>query len=250
MKAKKPKGGGDSTQSWWPKLAENVTKLFDEIDSERAPVVQPPTDAPPIQQGLLQLEDAVPRRGRLRLRSLSSRTRADRVWAAPRADESAGFANVNGGLSLKAVMSKAFCDDGLVGMSSEARTAFLRLLSWDLRYLWRLDVMLMFRNAQLADDREFLKRVGNALWQNARYGGRGQRKQKLLTRLLLQFQFGDRDAYDDKEYRERIYDGLLKAFQEAGVPESHPAMEALLELEYFNTHVRRLRDSAHRNDPT
>lgn len=240
VKTKKSSNLDDAGALWWPKLRRNLARLYDELAKERSPT-QP-------EQATLAL--GVERGDHAFVADLRAATKADSPpWGDVGPEERETFKKANGGVELRKMIQVAFGSD-VLGTSEEARAAVLRLVEWDLRYLWHPSMTLLLRNAQFADNRPFLQAVGRALWQNGRYGGRGQRKQRLLTRLLLQFQFGDHDAYRDAVHRERVRTGLVEAFQDAGVPAEHPAMQMLLDTEYFPTHVRRLREAARRNSPT
>lgn len=162
-------------------------------------------------------------------------------WVNAGIEERRSFRAANSGLELAAVMTEAFGREGVIPRGPSARNAFLKLVAWDARYLWvHPSARLLLRNAQLSGDRVLLQRLGHALWQNRRYGNRGKRGQALLTRVLVQLQFGDPNAYRDLNYRKRVCDGLIAALEAAKVPEEHEAMKLLATPAHFDKHLRRI----------
>lgn len=162
-------------------------------------------------------------------------------WMNAGAEERGSFRKANGGLELAAVMTEAFGKEGVIPRGPMARNAFLKLVAWDARYLWvHPSARLLVRSAQLAGDRALLQRLGHALWQNRRYDNRGKRGQALMTRLLLQFRFGNPNAYLDLKYRQRVSGGLTAALDAADVPLDHEAMKLLATPAHFDKHLRRI----------
>lgn len=94
------------------------------------------------------------------------------------------------------------------------------------------------RNAQLANDQEFLEDLARRLRANTRYAGLNSRTQKRLNRVLFAFTMGGRRSFEDATYRERIRLALSEVYQEA--PEDDPAWAVLETPKTFNRHLRRL----------
>ncbi len=146
---------------------------------------------------------------------------------------------------LDADMKAAFGTSGVFDASPDAppqaRAALIRLLAWDLQFLQHSSVITLLRHAQLANDQDLLKKVGHALAQNRRYGGRSSRSQRQMTRLLSSFTFGDPNAYADPEHLEKVYTALYDAYTQADdVSDDDPAWKVLTDREYFRKHLRRI----------
>lgn len=219
VRKRDPQVGDVARADWWPELQKGLVALYEELRSARSM----PSEAP--HAALLRL------------------TRSDRApWTGVAESERAEYL-AHFGRSLDADMEVGFGRAGVLGLDGAARGSLIRLLSWDLRFLWHPSVRLLLRNAQLAGDRRLLKAVGNSVWQNERYGGRGKRSQRLLTQLLLQFRFGQPDAYADPDYRRQVHEGLLSAFHSAAVPDSDPSLNLLRSPEHFEKHLRRITEN-------
>lgn len=224
-----PKDGKDhEREPWWPRLRVGLEALHDELLAERTKALT----------GTLDVETIAAESQRIN--AMLSLLGGDR-WQAASDEELASFKKERGH-ALADVRAAAFGrkGGGVLGPTREARVALVQLISWDHRYLFFPSVQLALARAQRADDRKFLQAVGKAIWQNDRYGGRGQRTQRLLTRMLIDFDFGNRDAYQDGSYLRRVREALIKVFHDAGVPDTHPSMDLLNDYERLRRHLRRI----------
>ncbi|MCG8417720.1 MAG: hypothetical protein MJE77_07220 [Proteobacteria bacterium] len=219
-------------EPWEKELAERLAEFHDQLSYEKARSLDQERRQTGRNWNELSDEDQA-----------AFRELADRRGAIPWADVTSEerdsyreFAN----RELQEDMDAAFGSAGVLGTSKDARAAVLRLIAWDHRYLQHPSVVRLLRNAQIANDRELLKKVGHNLAQNERYGGRGMRKQRRMSRVLAQLAFGDPNAYADNDYVEKVYQGLYDIYHEARVPDGDPGWTVLTNREYFRKHLGRI----------
>lgn len=204
---------------WETKLAEELALLYDRLSAER---VGRRAAMPKSSDGDLAIFSA----GRFELTRITP-------------EERSSFREQNN-CELEEVLQTAFGVDGILSHSKQARQALVRLVSWDLRYLFSPAVYLALRYAQVANDRALLRAIGQAMSRNDRYDKRGLRSQRLLTRVLVQLAFDNEKAYHSERYQGRVRNALLEVYDKAKVPKNNPAWNVLTEPKYFHKHLRRI----------
>lgn len=226
--------------SWWPKLRQELVALHDRLGAERRAADRPTSE--------WRAEDALATASaRATVVRWDEQRAAVAPWSSATTEERAAFKR-QCGTDLASVVRAAFpwahgveepeCEPPLSGAAMDA---LLTLIAWDARCLFVPSVAIAMRNAQVVDDRVSLKRLGEAVGQNRRYrAARESRGQQFITKLLLQFRFGDPRAFQGRAYRVKVFEGLREAFGNAGVPEKHQSMNMLLSPEHFDRHLRRV----------
>ena len=225
--------GKAKSSKWEPELHRSLAELYDRLylESHAAPTGIP---IAPLELRLGMPGDQLPSR------DLSTEDRAKFAqWAGEphKAVLVAAFGNTPAQDVDDSQVSPAVLGDGV---TRPARMALLRLIKWDARYLYTATAYWAIRNAQLADDQEFMLAVGEALAANARYRGRHSREQKRLNNVLWAFTFGGRRSFVDRVYRQRVRRELFQAYWDADVPEEDPAWNALDNDKAFTRHARRM----------
>jgi len=161
-------------------------------------------------------------------------------WVGVTEEERASFAETHPGRSLDEVMRIASDPMTSILEENDRRNALLLLISWDHRFMFSPSATITLRIAQVAGDQAFFRALGDAVARNERYAGRGMRAQRLLSRLLVAFAFGDKNAYTDQGYRLLVRERLRHLFTIVEAPDDDPAWKILDDRDYFNKHLTRL----------